>query len=154
MHPASLFPIEAVLPGLPARDKKQALKMLAAHASELSDLSEREIYAVLAEREHVGCTGMGNGVCIPHGRFADMEKLCVVFARLEKPIDFGSADGRPVDLVFLLLTPVSANTEHIKALATISKLARDKTLCKNLRAASGAEALRDLLVAQGDDDNG
>jgi len=152
MHIASLLPPEAVVANLSARDKKQTLKMLAAKAATLTPLSEREIYSVLLEREHIGCTGMGGGVCIPHGRFAHLKKLQAVFARMEKPIEFGAADGRPVDLVFLLLSPISANTEHIKALATISRLLRDKTLCDALRKAPDAKTLHTLLTSDRGED--
>jgi PTS system nitrogen regulatory IIA component len=147
MHLASILPPQAVIAELPARDKKQALKQLAAHAASMSALSEREIYSVLVEREQVGCTGMGNGVCIPHGRFDTLKSLHAVFARLDKPIEFGAADGKPVDLLFLLISPSSANTEHLKAIATISRLLRDKQLCAALRKTKDAHKLHALLTS-------
>ena len=152
MHIASILPPDAVVADLPSRDKKQALKALAAQASRLTDLSEREIFSVLMEREHIGCTGMGNGVCIPHGRFASLKSLQAVFATVERPIEFGAADGRPVDLIFLLLSPTSANTDHIKALATISRLLRDKQLCESLRKAHDAKTLHTLLTSERGED--
>jgi PTS system nitrogen regulatory IIA component len=152
MNLKTLLPPQAVLAHLSARDKKQALKMMAGRAADLTSLSEREIYSVLMEREHIGCTGMGNGVCIPHGRFDKLSSLHAVFARLEKPIEFGAADGRPVDLIFLLLSPVSSNTDHLKALATISRLLRDKQLVEALRKTGDARLLHDLLTAERADD--
>lgn len=148
MNLASLLPQEAVLPRISARDKKQALKLLAAEASTLTGLSEREIFSVLMARENLGCTGMGGGVCIPHGRFEDLSEIRAVFATLDDPIDFGAADGRPVDIICLLLTPVEANTEHLKALATISRLLRDKELCANIRQTGDASALHTMITAQ------
>jgi len=148
MQLGSILPLEAVVAHLSARDKKQALKHLAAYASTLTGLSEREIFSVLQEREHLGCTGMGNGVCIPHGRFDNLKELHAVFARVDHPIDFGAADGRPVDLIFLLLTPSTANIEHIKAIATISRLLRDKQLCESLRKAKDAGSLHMILTAE------
>jgi PTS system nitrogen regulatory IIA component len=129
------------------RDKKQAIKSLAAQASKLCELSEREIFNVLMERENLGCTGVGNGVCIPHGRFEGLKEVHALFAHLEKPIAFGAADGKPIDLIMLLLTPVSANTEHIKALATISRLLRDKVLCDRLRKTYDGKVTHSMLVA-------
>jgi PTS system nitrogen regulatory IIA component len=149
MNFTSILPPEAVLPHLSALTKKQALKKMAAQAAKQSGLSEREIFSVLMEREQIGCTGMGNGVCIPHGRFEELKTLHAVFAKLDKPIEFGAADGKPVDLIFLLLTPASANTEHLKALATASRLLRDKHLCENLRSTDNAAVLHDLLIAAG-----
>ena len=129
MHLSTILPPEAVIAQLTARDKKQVLRLLANLAVPFTPLSEREIFSVLQEREQLGCTGMGNGVCIPHGRFNDLKEMHALFVQLEHPIDFNAADGEPVDLVFLLLTPTSANTEHIKAIATISRILRDKVLC-------------------------
>ena len=146
MQLSSILSPEAVIARVSARDKKQVLKLLAAHAARLTPLSEREIYSVLQEREQLGCTGMGNGVCIPHGRFDKLNKVQSFFAQMDTPIDFNAADGKPVDLVFLLLTPASANTEHIKAIATISRLLRDKILCEALRKAKDAKTLHELLT--------
>jgi len=126
--------------------------MMAAQAATLTDIPERDIFTVLLERENIGCTGMGNGVCIPHGRFTGLKHPLAVFARLEKPIEFGAADGKPVDLIFLLLTPTSGNTEHIKALAIATRLLRDKKLCKNIRATETAEAIHALLIAERGED--
>ena len=147
MRIASILPPTAVLASIGARDKKQVLKMLAAKASELTGLSEREIFSTLLEREQIGCTGMGSGVCVPHGRFEKLNHLQAVFATVAKPVEFGAADGRPVDLVFLLLSPINANVEHVKALATISRLLRDKTLCEALRKATDAKILHQLLTS-------
>jgi len=152
MQLTSILPLEAVLPNLPARDKKQALKLMAMHAGTLTGISDRAIFNVLLEREHIGCTGMGNGVCIPHGRFDELKHPLAVFARLEKPIEFGAVDGKPVDLIFLLLTPTSANTEHIKALAVATRLLRDKTLCKDIRATDTAAGIHALLIAERGED--
>jgi len=149
MNFASILPPEGVIPHLSALTKKQALKAMSEQAAKQSSLYAREIFSVLMEREQIGCTGMGNGVCIPHGRFQDLKTLHAVFAKLDKPIEFGAADGKPVDLILLLLTPASANTEHLKALATASRLLRDKQLCENLRSTDNANVLHDLLINAG-----
>ncbi len=142
-----LLPAGAVIPHLEAGSKKQTIKKLSGFAAALCPLSEKEIFSALMEREEVGCTGMGNGVCIPHGRFTGLKEILIVFARLDAPINFGAADGKDVDLIFLLLTPLTADTEHLKALAMISKILRDKKLCAQLRAASSAEDIYALITA-------
>jgi len=146
MKLASLLSPEAVMPRVPARDKKQVLKLLAAHAATLVPIPERDIYTALLNREQLGCTGMGSGVAIPHGRFEGLKTPYAIFAQLERPIEFGAADGKPVDLIFLLLTPAESNTEHLKALATVSRLLRDKQLCENIRASHSAAVIHDLLL--------
>ena len=151
MNFASILSPEAIVPHLDVFTKKQALKNLSALAAKQTGLDAREIFSVLMEREENGGTGMGGGVCIPHGRFAHLEKPYAMFAKLDEPIEFGAPDGKPVNMIFLLLTPSSANTEHLKALAIISKLLRDKHLCENLRSTDNAVILHDLLVSAGEE---
>jgi PTS system nitrogen regulatory IIA component len=143
---SSLLPPEAVLAHFAPRSKKQALKMLAAKAAWLTGLAEREIHAVLTAREELGSTAMGHGVCIPHGRFGGLSAPRAMFARLEQPIEFAAPDGRPVDIVFLLLTPMEANTEHLKALALITRLLRDGRQGESLRATDDASLQYQLLL--------
>jgi PTS system nitrogen regulatory IIA component len=69
-----------------------------------------------------------------------------LFARLEHPVDFESIDEQPVDLVFLLLAPEGAGADHLKALARVSRLLRDRSICEKLRGADQAEALYALLT--------
>jgi PTS system nitrogen regulatory IIA component len=143
---------EAVFAGLQARDRKQALKQLAASASAICGVGEREIYSTLVEREGRGSTCMGGGVCIPHGRFEHMDKPCALFAKLDTPIDYDAPDGRQVDLMFLLLTPVDASTDHLKSLALISRLLRNKPLCENLRKTSDSATLYAYLESASRED--
>ena len=75
-----------------------------------------------------------------------MSSLHGLFARLEKPIDFQSIDEQPVDLIFLLLAPESAGADHLKALARVSRLLRDKTVCEKLRGTDQSESLFVLLT--------
>ncbi len=147
MQLSDILSEQAILPRIFARDKKQALKTLAAHAAELTGLSEREIYTVLKEREQLGCTGMGGGVCVPHGRFEKLDNIRALFATLESPVDFDAADGKPVDVFFMLLTPAAANTEHVKALAVVSRLLRDKALAEQLRGFSDSASIYSALLA-------
>jgi PTS system nitrogen regulatory IIA component len=146
MELSDLIGLDCVVPALKATSKKQALQELAAAASPRCGVHEREIFDVLLERERLGTTGVGKGVAIPHGKLADLDQLYGVFARLAQPIDFEAIDDQPVDLVFLLLAPESAGADHLKALARISRLFRDDTICAKLRGASRAEALYALLT--------
>jgi PTS system nitrogen regulatory IIA component len=146
MDIAELISPEGVVPNLRATSKKQALQELARRAAEITGLAERAIFDVLVEREKLGTTGVGNGIAIPHGKLASLTRLYGMFARLEKPIDFDSIDEQPVDLIFLLLAPESAGADHLKALARISRLLRDKSVCEKLRATDTAAGLYALLT--------
>ena len=146
MEIADLIKPENVVANLRASSKKQALQDLARRAAAITGQPERAVFAVLMKRERLGTTGVGNGIAIPHGKLPNLDKLCGLFARLEHPIDFESIDDRPVDLIFLLLAPESSGADHLKALARVSRLLRDKTACEKLRGTDDAEALYALLV--------
>ena len=129
-----------------ASSKKQALQDLARRAGDITGLHERAIFDVLMERERLGTTGVGNGIAIPHGKMANLDRLYGLFARLENSVDFHSIDEQPVDLIFLLLAPESAGADHLKALARVSRLLRDGSVCEKLRGTNDAEALFALLT--------
>lgn len=146
MEISDLITPESVIPNLKATSKKQALQDLARRAADITGEHERAIFDVLMERERLGTTGVGNGIAIPHGKLPNLERLYGVFARLEEPVDFQSIDDRPVDLIFLLLAPESAGADHLKALARISRLLRDKKVCDKLRGTESGDSLYALLT--------
>ncbi len=135
-----------VIPKLRATSKKQVLQELAKRAAEATGLPERQIFEVLLERERLGTTGVGNGIAIPHGKLAGLQQLFGMFARLEAPVDFDAIDEQPVDLIFLLLAPEAAGADHLKALARVSRLLRDRGVCEKLRGANQADAIYALLT--------
>jgi len=137
---------ERVFSELAVTAKKQLLEHLAAEAARATGLHERTIFDALLERERLGSTGVGHGVAIPHGRLAGLSRLHGFFAKLQEPIDFEAADGRPVDLVFLLLAPEGSGGDHLKALGHVSRLLRDPQACATLRAAVGRDRVYALLV--------
>jgi PTS system nitrogen regulatory IIA component len=146
MELAELIGPEAIVADLRATNKKQALQELAERAGRLTGLHERQIFDVLLERERLGTTGVGNGIAIPHGKLAGLNRLYGLFARLATPIDFESIDERPVDLIFLLLAPEGAGADHLKALARVSRLLRDQAMCEKLRKTDNPDALYILLT--------
>ena len=146
MEVSDLLNPESVVADLRATSKKQALQDLARRAADITGLHERMVFDVLMERERLGTTGVGNGIAIPHGKLSNLDKLHGVFARLGTGIDYDAIDEQPVDLIFLLLAPETAGADHLKALARISRLLRDKTVCEKLRGTENAEALYALLT--------
>jgi PTS system nitrogen regulatory IIA component len=146
MEITDLLTVDGVVCNLHATSKKHALQELAQRAAEATGLHERAIFDVLMERERLGTTGVGKGIAIPHGKLGNVDRLHGLFARLDKPIDFDSIDERPVDLIFLLLAPETAGADHLKALARVSRLLRDKTVCEKLRGTDDPEALYAVLT--------
>lgn len=146
MDLSDLLTPEAVIARLKATSKKQALQEIAQRAARISGLPERAIFDALLERERLGSTGVGQGVAIPHAKFADLDRLYGLFARLEQPIDFESIDDQPADLLFVLLAPEDAGAEHLKALARVARLLRNQAVCTKLRGSDSPEALYALLT--------
>ena len=137
---------DAVLACVKASGKKALLAELASRAAAHFKLDERRLFDRLLERERLGSTGIGGGIAIPHARMAGISAPLGLFARLAQPIDFDSIDERPVDIVFLLVAPEGAGADHLKALARVSRLLRDRGLVEKLRATDSADALYALLV--------
>jgi len=136
----------SVLAQLRVGNKKAALQEIARRAAAMIGIAERTIYEVLAERERLGSTGIGKGVAIPHGKIGGLDRLYGIFARLERPIRFEAIDNQPIDLMFVLLAPADAGAEHLRALALVSRLLRDNTICQKLRGTDNADALYALLT--------
>ena len=146
MEIADLISSASVIANLRATSKKQALQDLSRRAAEVTGQPERAIFEVLIERERLGTTGVGNGIAIPHGKLPGLDRLYGLFARLEKPIDYDSIDEQPVDLICLLLAPETAGADHLKALARVSRLLRDRAVCEKLRGSDNTDAVYALLT--------
>ncbi|MEM1419707.1 MAG: PTS sugar transporter subunit IIA [Pseudomonadota bacterium] len=145
MELTNLVAPECVLPQLRASSKKNLLQELSHRASDLIGVDCRALFSALLERERLGSTAMGRGVAIPHCRLSGVDEIKGVLARLETPVDFDSVDGEPVDLVFLLVAPEAAGSDHLKALASVSRMMRDANALASLRGAEDAGAMYALL---------
>ena len=132
---------DRVIVDLRANDKAHLLSELARQAATRTGLESGAVLSALAAREALGSTGLGRGFALPHARVAGIERLFGLFVRLVRPLDFEAIDGKPVDLVFLLLIPVGAGNEHVAALAAIAREMRDEAVVKQVRKAANATAL-------------
>ncbi len=146
MQLADFLDFDAIKTALPGGNKKAILQQLANLAAQRVDLEPSAISSSVTEREQLGSTGFGQGVAIPHGKVDDLKRIYCLFARLAEPIDYKAIDGRPVDLVFLLLSPPDAGAEHLKALATISRVTRHAATLEKMRGARTRDALTAVLI--------
>jgi len=146
MEIIDLLTPDSIVPALKASCKKQALQELSRRGAKATGLSDRRIFDVLLERERLGTTGVGSGIAIPHGKLGELDDVKGVFARLADPIDFVSIDDHPVDVMFVVLAREDAGADHLKALARVSRLLRDKTVCEKLRGSKNKDALYALLT--------
>ena len=141
----------AVRTKVKAANKKQLLQDIANLASEHVDIPNMNIAKSLQQREILGPTGIGNGVAIPHVKIRGLNKIYGFFSSLDRPIDFESADKQPVDLIFTLLAPEDSNgTEHLKALAMVSRFFSDKDIRSKLRSSENTESLFAILTSNED----
>jgi len=137
---------ESVIACTGLKSKQDVLKVLAERAAKVTGGDASVILAALTEREELGSTGLGNGIAIPHGKFPGTAGVTAVFARLDAPVDFEAVDDQPVDLLMMLLAPVGAGADHLKALARVARILRTEAIVEQLRAASDAEALYAILA--------
>ncbi len=138
----------SISPRVSAASKRQVLSVTAEIAARSFGLKAPRVFDALIEREALGATGVGHGVAIPHAQVEGLDRMRGVFLRLSPPVDFGAVDDEPVDLVFALLCPPDAGSEQLRALARIARALRLPELRQQLRQASGADAIRALLVRE------
>jgi len=136
----------AITPKLQARTKQQALSLLAETAARVFALDAGAVLEALQARERAGSTGVGEGVAVPHARVAGLDRMRGMFLRLESPVDFDAIDGAPVDLIFALFAPPDAGSEHLRSLARVARMLRQKELRQQLRQARTPDAIHALLA--------
>lgn len=137
---------DAIKSALPGGNKRSLLLQLSNLAGQRLKLDPAAILASLTEREQLGSTGFGHGVAIPHGKIDGLGRIYGLFARLSEAVDYKAIDARPVDLVFLLLSPPDAGADHLKALAAVSRVTRDAAILEQMRGARTRDALAAVLL--------
>lgn len=137
----ALLTPQSTIADLRAADKQRLLQELAARAAPAVGLSAERIEHELMKREGLGSTGVGGGVAIPHARLPELGQAFGVLAHLKKPIDFDAIDQKPVDIVFLLLTPAADTGDHLNALAAVARKLREPERLKDIRSAQTDSAL-------------
>ena len=126
--------------------KKRLFQDLGEMAQDIYGFNASDVADALQERENLGPTGVGKGIALPHARLPSIERVCGLFLRLEKPLEFNAVDRAPVDLIFTLLAPQDSGVDHLKALALVSRTMRDEALCTKLRANTEPATLFTLLT--------
>ena len=131
-----------------AADKARLLRELARRAATALGLPADQISDALLKREALGSTGTGDGIAFPHARLVAVSKPFGMLVRLARAIDFEAIDGRPVDIVCLLLLPTDSHGEQLNALACAARILREPEAVRNIRRAGDGSALYEA-VAQG-----
>jgi PTS system nitrogen regulatory IIA component len=143
---ADLITPERIVPTLNAVDKHQVIHKLSCLAAAHTGSDEAAVRRAVLSREDLTTFGLGRGIAIPHAILGSICKPFGAFARLNRPIDFGAADGRPADLILLLLAPETDAGILLPALSCAARRLRDREVAKRLRAETSAEAAHLILT--------
>ena len=142
--------LSQVMTDVRAADKARLLNYLAHMAAAELHLSAKVISSALLKREELGSTGTGGGVAIPHARLSGVLRPFGILARLSKAIEFDAIDGKPVDIVFLLLLPWNVQHGQLNMLACAARTLRNSQVLQTLRRADGRAQAYRALFAEGE----
>ena len=147
----SLLNPGAVVANLKGRTRRAVVgELVDALVDAGEELDREEVVRALLEREKLGTTGIGHGIAIPHSKAGSVRRMALAVGRSRRGVSFQSVDGQPVRLVFLLVAPPQEPGPHLKALARLARILREKEVAERLIGAAGpAELLRDLIAADG-----
>lgn len=143
MEPSTLIPPERVLPDSTASSKRALLTEL---ANSLSAMDPDQVLEVIMTREHLGSTGIGHGVAIPHGRVPELNHPVIALVRHQEGVEFESIDGKPVHIVILLLVPDNEDRTHLELLARLARLLQQQHFRDSIMHADSPEAISELFV--------
>ena len=139
---------KAVTAELKATTKSEVIAELVSllvNAGVVEKKHKAKIIEVLMAREALGSTAIGQGIAIPHGKSEQVDKLIAALGISKRGINFDSLDGEPAYIFFLLIAPIDSAGPHLKALAKISRILKDKYFRENLKTAKDAKSILDLV---------
>ncbi len=142
---------ERVLANIHAKTKKDALREISEFVSTVEQddvLTSKHLCNAILDREELGSTGIGDGVAIPHAKIHGLKDLCACFARSQEGVNFEAIDSEPVRLIFMLLVPENSAGIHLKALARISRVLKERDFREQLIAAKDSQELYDAFIRQ------
>jgi fructose-specific phosphotransferase system IIA component len=143
METSTLIPPERVLPDSQAQSKRALLTEM---ASSLSKMDPDQVLEVVMAREHLGSTGIGHGVAIPHGRMPDLKQPVIVLVRHVQGIEFEAIDNQPVHIVIMLLVPDSEDRTHLELLAKLARLLQQQHFRDSIMQAESPETISELFA--------
>jgi len=148
MDLADILSEESVLVRTDITNKHDVLVALSERVALLTGHPAADIFGALNDREQLGSTGLGNGIAVPHGKYAPLKGVMAVFLKLAVPVDFESVDDQPVDIVMMLLAPMGAGADHLKALARVARVLRTDSVTEQLRTSNDPHRLYAILTQQ------
>jgi PTS system nitrogen regulatory IIA component len=143
---ADLITGELILPSLHASNKRSVIEKLSRFVASSAGLDEKLLKRAVLSRADLSTFGVGGGIAIPHATAPGVSQPLGAFARLTKPVDFGAADGRPADLVMLLIAAQGEDGILLRTLSSVARRFREPDVAANLRAARSVEAVHIILT--------
>jgi len=143
MNAAVMIPVEHILLGSTACSKRALITEI---AGLLPAMDPDQVLELIMAREHLGSTGIGHGVAIPHSRMPDLPEPVIAMARHPEGIDFDAIDGQPVYIVVMLLVPDDEEGQHLELLAKLARLLQKDAFRQSIMAAEDMQSMSDLFA--------
>ena len=144
---AKLLPPSNIVLDVDVSSKKRMFEQVGLLFENNQAVARGLVFDSLFARERLGSTGLGQGVAIPHGRIKGLREPVGAFLRLKAPVPFDAPDGRPVNLIFVLLVPEQATEQHLEILSELAQMLSDREFRQNLGTAADAAALHQQITA-------
>ena len=142
-----LLNTKQILFGINVKNKKHLFQELSIKSEQFNKLiDQKTLFEKIIQREKLGNTSISNGIAMPSALIDQIEKTLVLFTILSKPIEYGSADKKPVDLVCLVVSPTSSKSKHLYILSNFSRLLKNKLIVTQLRGCENSDSLFAVLL--------
>ena len=136
-----------IIDSLVSNDKASTLEELSSFLKNKGLISNKEnLLNALMEREQLGSTGIGENVAIPHAKISEIDQIITIFGRSIKGIEFDSLDKKPVHFIYLVLAPAKSSGQHLKVLARISRLLKNKSLREAIMGAAETNQIYSIIA--------
>ena len=140
---------DSIIANLAGTNKEEVLREITDFLQKLCLIKDKEtLFNTLMEREKLGSTGIGENVAIPHGKSDELSQIITVFGRSLKGLDFESLDQKPVHFVCMVIAPSNSTGQHLKVLARISRLFKNKDLREGILKLQDANQIYSLLLEE------
>lgn len=144
---SNLLKEKSISLSLKETDKKKVIAELVDLLARSKKITNKKAFLkAIQERENLGSTGIGAGIAIPHAKSNVVRDFIVVFARSQTGIDFGALDGEKTFLFFALASPKQEVGGHLKILAEISRLVKDKFTIELLKKAKDKRDIVKIII--------
>ncbi|NOX97624.1 MAG: PTS sugar transporter subunit IIA [Nitrospirae bacterium] len=137
---------KAISAHLKSKEKEEVIRELIDLLETSGEIENKEkIVQALLDREKLGSTGIGEGVAIPHAKSDAVKEIVAAFGCSHQGVEFDSLDGEPAHIFFLLVAPTDSTGPHLRALARISRILKDKPFREALKKAETEEEILELI---------